>query len=95
MRAKIFPATDGRDMPRGYRKTGGCLSSLRSSHGKDAKSELGHDETMVCPAFGTTHGLCHSHVLPVPLSGDDIVNHMPVPRAWVHPRCLVMGGKAE
>ena len=58
-------------------------------------SELGHDKTMVSPAFGTTHGLCHSHVLSVPLPGDDIVNQMPFPRVWVHPRCLVTGGKAE
>ena len=58
-------------------------------------SELGHDDTMVSPAFGTTHGLCHSHVLSVPLPGDDIVNQVPFPRVWVHPRCLVTGGKAE
>ncbi len=65
---------------------------LGSSQGLDVEFALRHYQSMVSPAVGTTHGLCHSHVLYVPLPGDDIVDHVPMHGSWMHPRSLVAGG---
>ena len=55
--------------------------SLGSSLGQNAKLELRQDHPVIGPAVSTAHGLCHSHILPVPLPGDDVVNKMPMLRA--------------
>ncbi len=56
---------------------------------------LGHYQSMVSPAVGTTHGFGHSHVLYVPLPGDDIFDQVPMPGSWMHPRSRVGGGETE
>ena len=45
------------------------ILSLGSSYGRDAKFALHQDESN----SRTAHGLCRSHVLPVPVPSDDIV----------------------
>ena len=50
---------------------------------------------MISPAFCTTHDLLDSHIPPISLSHNDIVDQMPVLRAGVHPGCLVASREAE
>ena len=70
--------------------------ALGSSQGQDVELALGHYQSMmVSPAVGTTHDLCHSHVLYVPLSGDDRVDQVPMLGPWMHPRSLVAGRGTE
>ena len=54
-----------------------------------------HLDTMNQLSVNTTHGQCHSPVLPVLLSGNDIVDQMPIVGVKVHPSCLVISRKVE
>ena len=57
------------------------MSSLRL----DEEVQPGDDEAVVLPAVGAAHGFGQSHVPPVLGPGDDVINEMPVSRAWMHP----------
>ena len=79
----------------GYIEFLGYLLPRWPPPGLDDKVKSGDDKAVVHPAVSTTHGFGQSHVPPVLGPGDDIVNEMPVPRAGMHPCCLVAGWQAE
>ena len=43
------------------------------------------DQSVVCPAFGTTHSTYNSYISQVSLSNDDAVNQVPLFGPGVHP----------
>ena len=58
------------------------------------------DQSVVCPAFGTTHSTCNAYISQVSLSNDDVVNQVPLFRSGVHPGgfeliCLVEYGAGD
>src|SRR4029434_9126420 len=59
---------------------------FRMDFGHYGHVDFGHDHPVVCPAFCTSHGPAHKNVFDVTTSHDDIVNQVPMFRAWVHPR---------
>ena len=63
----------------------GHLLPLGPPFEMDEEVQPGDDQAVVRPLVRTTHSFGQSHVPPVLGPGDDIVNEMPMPRAWVHP----------
>ena len=63
----------------------GCFLSLGPSPQLNEEVQFGQDEAVVRPAVSTTHGFSRPHIPPVLGPGDDVINEVPVSRAWVHP----------
>ena len=42
------------------------------------------DQSVICPAFSTTHSTCNTYILQVSLSNDDVVNQVPLFGPGVH-----------
>ena len=51
----------------------------------DSLVELYDNESMICPAVSTTHGLGHSDILSVFSPQYDIINEMPAFGTMEHP----------
>ena len=56
---------------------------------------VGYDESVISPAFSTTHGLSDPKILQISPSCNDIVDQMPVLRLGMHPWCLVAGTQVK
>ena len=69
---------DGRHLELAYIEAFSSPSALGTSPRLDTEVEFGDNETVVCPAFRTSHSLGNTDVLSVPLPDDDMVNEMPV-----------------
>ena len=59
-------------------------------YGSNAQLEDRSDQSVVCLAFGTTHGFGYLHVLDISLPDDNKVIQVPLLELWVHPSWLVL-----
>lgn len=65
------------------------LGALQPQWGAHLHVDLGHDQTVICPAFCTSHGTGDVNVSDVTSPHNDIVYQVPVFGTRVHPRSLV------